>query len=608
MRNPVWVLKSLEENACNQEYRYERLYRNLYNPDFYLLAYQNIAKSQGSMTPGADGMTLDGMGEERINRIIASLKDHSYQPNPARRVLIPKKNSTKKRPLGIPSTDDKLVQEIIRMILEAIYEPGFSKRSHGFRPKRSCHTALSETQKTFTGVKWIVEGDIKACFDCFDHHVLIDILRRRIHDEQFIGLMWKFLKAGYMEQWTYHTTYSGTPQGSGMSPLLANIYLSELDKYVEQYKTQFDIGRADRPETKEYSRINGTHERLRKKYLRLKDSLQEAERKTLAKQLRTVQLQKLRTPLYPVKDNAYKRLQYNRYADDFIIGIIGSREDAEKVKEDLKAFLKERLKLTLSEEKTKITHSSEKVRYLGYDIYVSRDMSFTRTATGALQRLHYGKVQLCMPHDKWQSKLFEYQALKIIRDDSGKERWRTLHRGNLTSRPDIEIVSKYNSEIRGIYNFYKLAKNVCMLDKFYYIMKGSMLKTFANKHCTSVNDIKRKYMKNGVFAVEYPARGGTRVCEFYHEGFACKKDNMLDYVDILPQHKKYDKPNSLAHRLKEKVCELCHKSEDHVVMHHIKRLKDLTGLLPSEKLMMEKRRKTLALCEECYKKVHAKQL
>ena len=474
MRNPVWVLKSLGEHACNQEYRYERLYRNLYNPDFYLLAYQNIAKSQGSMTPGADGMTLDGMSEERINRIITSLKDHSYQPNPARRVLIPKKNSTKKRPLGIPSTDDKLVQEIIRIILEAIYEPGFSKRSHGFRPKRSCHTALSEIQKTFTGVKWIVEGDIKACFDCFDHHVLIDILRRRIHDEQFIGLMWKFLKAGYMEQWTYHTTYSGTPQGSGMSPLLANIYLSELDNYVEQYKTQFDVGKADRPETKEYSRINGTHERLRKKYLRLKDSLSEAERKTLAKQLRTVQLQKLRTPLYPVKDNAYKRLQYNRYADDFIIGIIGSKEDAEKVKEDLKVFLQKKLKLTLSEEKTKITHSSEKVRYLGYDIYVSRDMSFTRIATGALQRLYYGKVQLCMPHDKWQSKLFEYQALKIIRDDSGKERWRTLHRGNLTSRPDIEIVSKYNSEIRGIYNFYRLAKNVCMLDKFYHIMKGSI--------------------------------------------------------------------------------------------------------------------------------------
>ena len=241
MRNPIEVFKTLEQKALNKFYGYKRLYRNLYNPDFYLLAYQNIASSQGSMTQGSDGMTLDGMSEARISRIIASLKDHSYQPNPARRTYIAKKNSSKKRPLGIPSTDDKLVQEIIRMLLEAIYEPGFSDHSHGFRPNRSCHTALLEVQNTFTGAKWIVEGDIKACFDNFDHHVLINLLRRRIKDEYFISLMWKFLKAGYMEQWVYHKTYSGTPQGSGMSPILANIYLSELDQFMEEYKARFEV-------------------------------------------------------------------------------------------------------------------------------------------------------------------------------------------------------------------------------------------------------------------------------------------------------------------------------------------------------------------------------
>ena len=168
MRNPISVLKSLEENANIPAYRYERLYRNLYNPEFYLLAYKNIATSQGSMTAGADGMTLDDMSMARINRIIASLKDHSYQPNPARRTYIAKKNSNKKRPLGIPSTDDKLVQEIIRMLLEAIYEPTFSNHSHGFRPNRSCHTALEDIGARFKGVKWVVEGDIEACFDSFD--------------------------------------------------------------------------------------------------------------------------------------------------------------------------------------------------------------------------------------------------------------------------------------------------------------------------------------------------------------------------------------------------------------------------------------------------------
>lgn len=606
MRNPVWILKSLEEKACDRDYRYERLYRNLYNPDFYLLAYQNIAKSQGSMTPGADGMTLDGMDEARINRIIASLKDHSYKPNPARREYIAKKNSTKKRPLGIPSTDDKLVQEIIRMILEAIYEPGFSKHSHGFRPKRSCHTALSEIQNTFTGVKWMIEGDIKACFDCFDHHVLIELLRRRIHDEYFISLMWKFLKAGYMEQWVYHTTYSGTPQGSGMSPILANIYLSELDNFMEQYKVKFDVGGKDRRETKEYSRINGTHERLRKKYRRLKDTLPVEERKALAKQLRSVQLQKLQTPLYPVKDDAYKRLQYNRYADDFVVGIIGSKEDAEKVKADIKLFLQDSLKLTLSEEKTKITHSAEKIRYLGYDISVLRDMSFTRTANGQLQRLWYGRVKLTMPHEKWFNKLLEYRTIRILKDENGRERWRTLHRGNLTSRPDIEIISKFNSEIRGIYNFYRMAQNVSTLDKFYNIMKSSMLKTFANKYRTTVNKIKKAYIKDGIFGVDYQTKEGEKRCELYHDGFTRKKDDMLAYVDILPQYKKYDKPNSLAGRLNSKTCELCGDKSEHLIMHHVKRLKDLSESIPSEKLMMEKRRKSLALCAECFKKVQAR--
>ena len=266
MRNPIDVLKLLTEKASVKEYTFERLYRNLYNPDFYLLAYKNIAASPGSMTTGADGLSIDNMSMARINKIIASLKDQTYQPNPARRTYITKKNNpTKKRPLGIPSTNDKLVQEVIRMLLEAIYEPTFSNLSHGFRPKRSCHTALSQIKDTFTGVRWMVEGDIKACFDCFDHHVLINILRRRIKDEKFLSLMWKFLKAGYMEQWEYHKTYSGTPQGSGMSPILANIYLSELDTFMEEYKARFDTEPFKRNASKEYEKIARRYRKAKKK-------------------------------------------------------------------------------------------------------------------------------------------------------------------------------------------------------------------------------------------------------------------------------------------------------------------------------------------------------
>jgi group II intron reverse transcriptase/maturase len=608
MRNPVQVLKSLEENACNKEYEFKRLYRNLYNPEFYLLAYKNIASSQGSMTSGADGTTLDGMSEARINRIIVSLQDHSYQPNPARRTYITKKNSNKQRPLGILSTNDKLVQEIVRMILEAIYEPTFSHHSHGFRPRRSCHTAITEIQKTFTGVKWIIEGDIKACFDSFDHHVLINLLRRRIHDEYLISLMWKFLKAGYMDQWKFHTTYSGTPQGSGISPILANIYLSELDDYMEQYKPSFNIGEKIHRVTKEYSRLNGTLQRLRKKYKLQRENMSEQERKVMSKQLRKLQTEKLRTPCYPAKDKTYKRLLYNRYADDFIIGIIGSREDAATVKTDVKLFLQERLKLTLSEQKTKISHSSDMVRYLGYDISVSRNKGIKRNNIGRLQRVWYGKVKLSMPHEKWFNKLIEYKALKIIKDESGQERWKTIHRGNLTNRPEIEIISKFNAEIRGIYNYYWMAQNVSTLDKFAHIMKGSMYKTFASKYRTTVNKIKKSHVINGIFGVDYLTKNGPKRCEIYNDGFKKQKGTMPAYADILPQYSKYERKNSLAKRLMLGKCELCGNNTVEIIMHHVRRLKDLDNTLPSELLMLEKRKKTLALCPSCFKQVQARLL
>lgn len=261
MRNPNDVLSSLIKNSKNQSYQYERLYRNFYNPEFYLLAYQNIYANQGNMTAGTDGKTIDGMGMERINKLINSLKDHSYQPNPAKRKYIQKKNG-KMRPLGIPSFDDKLVQEVARMILESIYEPNFSNLAHGFRPKKSCHTALMHVQSHFTGVKWFVEGDIKGFFDNINHQTMVNILRKRIKDEYFLGLIWKFLKAGYSEDWTFHNTYSGTPQGSVISPILSNIYLDEFDKYVEEYTEKFNNGKV-RAGNSEYSKIREKIGRLK---------------------------------------------------------------------------------------------------------------------------------------------------------------------------------------------------------------------------------------------------------------------------------------------------------------------------------------------------------
>lgn len=600
MRNPTHVLKSLEDKACVKGYMYERLYRNLYNPDFYLLAYKKIATSPGSMTTGADGLSIDQMSMARINRIIESMKDHSYQPNPARRTYIAKKNNpAKKRPLGIPSTDDKLVQEIVRMLLESIYEPTFSNLSHGFRPKRSCHTALTQIQGTFTGVRWIVEGDIKACFDSFDHHVLINLLRRRIKDEALISLMWKFLKAGYMEQWEYHKTYSGTPQGSGMSPILANIYMTELDTFMEEYKTRFDSEPFKRNASKEYEKIA---RRYRKAKARLDSG--EAAREDI-REFKDAQQLKLSTPYADVLDERFKKIQYNRYADDFVVGVIGSKQDALQIKEDIRRFLADELKLILSDEKTKVTHSSEKVRYLGYDVAVCRSKSTKRDKNGALKRPWYGKVFLYVPHEKWEGKLHEYKAMEVKWDESrGRNFWRPMPRKELMNKQDIEIVSQINSEIRGIYNFYRLAENVGVLSKFYYMMRYSLLKTYAGKYRTIVSKIKKKYMRGGVFRVSYDTKAGPKVCEFYHDGFK-KQDYGYDNVqDTLPQYVRYDGRNTLANRLKAGVCEMCGSQTEDIRMHHVRSLKKLTGETLHEQLMMKMRRKSLALCPDCYATTH----
>lgn len=603
MRNPTDVLNSLSDKSKNPEYRFQRLYRNLYNPDFYLLAYKNIYANGGSMTPGVNGITIDGMSSQRIAKLIESLKDRSYQPNPARRTYIAKKNNpAKKRPLGIPSGDDKLVQEVIRMLLESIYESNFSDASHGFRPQKSCHTALTKIQKTFTGAKWFVEGDIKACFDSFDHHVLIDILHKRIDDEAFISLMWKFLKAGYMEQWQYHMTYSGTPQGSGMSPILANIYLNELDRYMGEYKARF---------YKPTRTANPAHRNMASKifYYKAKndkvwDDLSVEEKKECARTLRQMRSEQRKLPTHPVQETSYKAIQYVRYADDFIVGVIGSHEDAKKLKQDLTVFLKEKLGLTLSTEKTKITNTAENARFLGYDISVSRSQDIKRLKNGKRQRVYSGVVQLRMPLEKWTAKLLEYGAIRIKKDESGKERWKTMPRGKLINRTDIEILSRYNSEIRGLYNYYAIAGNVSTLNHFSSRMKYSMLKTFGSKYRCKVRKIKERYVKNGEFTVAYKTKSGMKESVYYHDGFRKKTEPALGQVDMLDIYKKYDKPNSLAIRLHTNKCELCGMDCDGLEMHQVRRLKDLNGEQEWERIMLQRRRKTLAVCPSCHIEIH----
>jgi len=337
----------------------ERLYKLLFNKDLFLEAYGKIYRNKGAMTHGMTDETPDGMSLAKIDAIIEALRYERYHWLPARRTYIPKK-SGKKRPLGMPVWSDKLVQEVIRQLLEAYFEPQFSDRSHGFRPERGCHTALREIYYRWKGTVWFLEGDISHCFDKLNHELLLEILHEQIHDQRFSRLMRELLDAGYLEDWTFHQTLSGVPQGGIVSPILSNILLDRLDRFVETVLIPHYTRGTRRRENLEYRKLI-----MRSWRHRRQGNIEKAE--ALRKQAQ-------RLPSQDMRDPNYRRLNYVRYADDFLLGFIGPRSEAEAIKQQLRKFLQEELKLELSEEKTLLTHaSSEAARFLGYEVTTLQD-------------------------------------------------------------------------------------------------------------------------------------------------------------------------------------------------------------------------------------------
>lgn len=603
MQCPNVVLSNLRKKSLDQKYQYTRLYRNLYNPDFFLLAYDNLSKNDGALTMGVDQRSIDGFSMEEVSRLIEVLKDKSYQPYPSKRVYISKKNG-KKRPLGIPSFCDKLVQEVIRMILEAIYEPNFSNSSHAYRKEKSCHSALLEIKRTFTGSKWFIEGDVKGFFDNIEHHTLVKILRRRIADETFIDLIWKFLRAGYLDEWKFHNTYSGAPQGGIISPILSNIYLNELDTYMESFRTSFNKGRR-RKRNAEYERLHGKMCRLQKKIDSAyeKGNLENIE--SLKEKVKALKQELIQMLYSDPMDDGYKRLTYVRYADDFLIGIIGSKEDARFIRNEIATFLEEELNLELSMEKTLITNASSKhAQFLGYEVKVFKSQTIRTDSLGRKTRLLNGKVQLKMPHSVWVNKLQKYQAIEM----GAYGTWKPRARNYLQRNEDLEIIAQYNSEIRGLYNYYRLAENVSNhMHRLAYFMFYSMLKTFARKYRTCTKQIRKKYMKNGRFTVEYETKRGTKQIHFIERSFPRVYGLSKAQTDIVPNTRYIMSTTKLSDRIKAETCELCRRSNTTIHMHHVKRLKNLRKKSSKsylEQQMITRNRKTIALCKECHVKRH----
>lgn len=590
------TLERISNSSSNHpDGTFTRVYRYLLRQDIYMEAYKNLYANNGASTKGTDNDTADGFSVDYAQQIIDELSNLTYQPKPVRRVYIPKHNG-KLRPLGIPSFRDKLVQDAIRQILQAVYEPIFSYNSHGFRPNRSCHTALKQVNRAFRGSKWFIEGDIKGCFDNINHKTLLNILSKKIKDSRFVNLIGNFLKAGYMEDWRLNATYSGTPQGGILSPILANIYLHELDMKVTEMQKEFQKGH-ERAYSADYSQANIKLKALEKE---LQAASTEIERQVILKAIHRTKVARRKLPYTDCTD---KKISYVRYADDFLLGVKGSKEDCIQIKAELKDFIAGTLKLELSDEKTKITHSSEYARFLGYDICIRRNDESKKKSNGTIQRTLNNSVELLVPlKDKIEPFLLTRGIARI--DEHGELESTT--RKAMVGLTDLEILDTYNAQTRGICNYYGLASNFAKLTYFVYLMEYSCLKTLAMKHKTSISKIKQKYNYKGSWGIPYETKTGTHrmmIIKFSHmkkePAFGADGDEMYQR-----SHIHYGTSNSLETRLKAKYCELCGKTEGKFEIHHIHRLKDLKGKEQWEKAMIARRRKTLILCEECHKKVH----
>src|SRR6266581_142803 len=562
-----------------------QLYRQMFNRDLYLLAYGNIYSNQGAMTPGVSEETADGMSEETIEQIIGLMRQEKYRFSPARRVYIPKKNG-KLRPLGMPTWSDKLVGEVVRLLLEAFYDPQFPDSSHGFRKSRGCHTALREIGSTWTGTTWFIEGDISDCFGSLDHEILLGILAEKIHDNRFLRLIRNMLKAGYLEDWDYRDTLSGVPQGGTVSPIPSNVYLDKLDKFVEQELIPQYTRGARRRLNPEYSRVQSRMRRARTRGDR-------AAARDLRKQLRTL-------PRDDPMDPGYRRLKYLRYADDHILGFIGPKAEAEEIKARLAAFLRETLGLELNQAKTLITHArTQRARFLGYDISV---WHCNTKITGG-RRAANGKIALKVPPDVVKAQCARYRR-------HGKP-W---YRSRLQNLDDYDIVRTYGAEYRGVVNYYLLAHDVWRLGVLRWNALTSLLKTLAAKHGSTVTKMaarsKAKIETSDGLRTCFEARKHREgkpdlVARF--GGIPLRQNRRAVIRDPAPAPAPYPR-KQLIKRLRKRECELCETGTT-VAVHQVTRLKELGRPGPGQPawaaLMAKMRRKTLIVCADCHEHIHA---
>lgn len=587
------------KNTANSNWRNDDLYRFLYKEEMYITAYEKIKSNKGAVTKGTTNETLDGFSISKIQALIQTMREEKFEFSPSRRIYIPKPGKKTERPLGIPNPLDKVVQEIIRMILEAIYEPNFSDNSHGFRPNRSCHSALRQIEHEFDGIKWAIDGDIKGAYDNINHGVLLNLLRKRIRDERFLSLISKALKAGYLYNSQPILALIGTPQGSIVSPILANIYLHELDVFVEGQKRKYEelTEARKRQSTKVYNKLAMLISQVEKAISTCSDP---ENRRKLVLRMKYLKRQRASVQAYET-ESVPIRIRYVRYADDWLVGINGPRKIAEQLKKDIGEFLRTQLKLELNEKKTSLTYLKQKASlFLGYEIRIEESRRLVKL-THNNGKIYYKRttgnfVRLDAPIKQIIARL----CVKGICDSEGKP----LSKRGWTVQSDDVIVKGYSYVLNGLMNYYSGAQNQRKLIRIQYILQYSCACTLAHRHQSSMKQTFAKYGPE--MAVKLPIR--------------TKKGN-IEKTICLPLRKfnqsvrkwniklqTYDPFENMYinRRTRSKLefaCCICGGEQD-VEMHHVRSIKDAKNSTGFHQILGLIHRKQIPVCRDCHENIH----
>jgi len=462
-RTEVKVIKKLENlHQRSKKFPNAVIDRDLFNlvcdVDFLTIAYNKLKSKPGQMIPGVNPETLGGMSMDVLVELSNSLKSRTFHFSPGRRIHTPRGSGGTKS-LTIAPPRDKLIQECMRMILDAIFEPVFLDCSHGFRPSRGCHTALKSIKAQFQPSVWVIEGDISQCFPNINHHKLMGLIESKILDREFTKLIWMSLKAGYFEFNVYSNNIVDTPQGSIISPILSNIFMHQLDSFIMDLKSKFDVGSKSRSTPLANSLMYGIREAKKKGDM--------THVLKLSKKLHSIEWSQFADPLF-------KKLTYVRHADGWVLGVKGSYADTVKILDSVRSKLDE---LGLSESKTKITNLNKSYAlFLGVKFFRSRTSTYLSNVSGkgsSLFKRNTRKLRFEAPLNKILKKL-ESAGFFDGKKSTPKFVWLSLeHR---------QIIRQYNAVFRGYLNYYNFVHNFSRLVSILnFILKSSCAKLIAAK-------------------------------------------------------------------------------------------------------------------------------